>query len=319
MPEERLRFVTYNIKGFGSGFWPEGKDPDEVAAAYGRIRDDLLKLKPEVLCLNEVVRFPFKDAEGLQREDSLNALAKDLGDMQVHFAHATPGFERFGNAVLVDAKLQVLGEASAHLEGGSVVKTKEGRDKKIVRSALAVRFQAQSSSPLSRMAVIATHLDHISSVERQAQVRDICRLQRELCDGFPHLLLGDFNALKRSDYSPEEWQAVVAKHEAKGWSPPEGCLSLQLLLDAGYVDLFEASMPGVGSMKRSLAEVPALAKMTASAADPDIRIDHVFCSSDLLELLQRQHSESPDLGTSAWVDTSASGSDHFPVVVDLPM
>lgn len=320
MPRENLRFVTYNIKGFGSGFWPEGKDPAEVAAAYERICADLLQLHPDVLCLNEVVRFPLTDAGGRQRGDSLDALAADLGDMQVHFAHATPGFERFGNAVLTNANLEILDTVSAHLKGGTVVKTKDGRDKQIVRCALAVRFQAQTRFPqLSKLGVICTHLDHISSLERQRQVDDICQFQKTWCNDVPHLLLGDLNALKRTDYSSKEWQAVAAKHEATGWEPPQDCPSLCLLQQEGYEDLLEKSLLGPGNTTNSLAEIPASRKMTASTKEPDIRIDHVFSCAKLSKIIHGRSISSAlhTPGARTWIHTEAQGSDHFPLVVDL--
>lgn len=309
--QEMLRMVTYNIKGFGSGFFPGKKDPAEVARAYSKVLADLQRLRPQVICLNEVVRFTLTDGQGKERGDSLDMLAEDLGDMQAHFQHATPGFEKFGNAVLVSPELAFVGRASVHLDGGSVVSAGEGRTKKIVRCALAVRLRDSAGAEL---AVLSTHLDHISEAERMSQAAHICREGDELCGGLPHVLMGDLNAMNRDDYAPDEWRAIAARHEAKGWPPPEACSSLGLLQDAGYSDLLKATLLEGGG--DSLAVVDAANKMTAPAAAPEVRIDYAFCSPKLVDFLASRGSSTPC--ARAWVDNAASGSDHLPLVVELP-
>ena len=132
----RLRVVSYNVCGFGAGF-KENVDTEEVTRVYGRLRKDLSDLKADIICLNEVKRISVKDPEGNDRDDTLEALAEDLEEMEYFFAHANPGYESFGNAILVSRKLQVIHCDSAHLEGGSTVPTPKG-DKHIGRGCLAV-------------------------------------------------------------------------------------------------------------------------------------------------------------------------------------
>ena len=132
----RLRVVSYNVCGFGAGF-KENVDTEEVTRVYGKLRKDLSDLKADIICLNEVKRISVKDPEGNDRDDTLEALAEDLEEMEYFFAHANPGYESFGNAILVSRKLQVIHCDSAHLEGGSSVPTPKG-DKHIGRGCLAV-------------------------------------------------------------------------------------------------------------------------------------------------------------------------------------
>lgn len=132
----RLRVVSYNVCGFGAGF-KEVVDTDEVTRVYGKLRKDLSDLKADIICLNEVKRISMKDPEGNERDDTLEALAEDLEEMECFFAHANPGYESFGNAILVSKKLQVTHCDSAHLEGGSSVPTPKGL-KHIGRGCLAV-------------------------------------------------------------------------------------------------------------------------------------------------------------------------------------
>ena len=133
--KKQIRVVSYNVCGFGAGF----KEVDEkvVTEVYGKLRKDLRELMPDILCLNEVRRTKVKDPEGNQHDDTLEALAEDLDEMEYFFAHANPGYESFGNAILVSKRLQVIHCDSAHLEGGSSVPTPQG-DKHIGRGCLAV-------------------------------------------------------------------------------------------------------------------------------------------------------------------------------------
>lgn len=124
-----LRVVSYNVCGFGAGF--RDLDPAEVTKVYGKLRSDLVSLSADILCLNEVKRMKLQDPEGNRREDTLEALAEDL-DMEYFFAHANPGYESFGNAIMV-RRLQVIHCDSAHLEGGSSIGAKH-----IGRGCLAV-------------------------------------------------------------------------------------------------------------------------------------------------------------------------------------
>lgn len=133
--DNQVRVVSYNVCGFGAGF--KDIDPEQVTRVYGQLRTDLSELKADIVCLNEVKRMKLEDPEGNQREDTLEALAEDLEEMEYFFAHANPGYESFGNAILVSKKLQVIHCDSTHLEGGSYVSTPVGK-KHIGRGCLAV-------------------------------------------------------------------------------------------------------------------------------------------------------------------------------------
>jgi len=329
---EPLRVVSYNIKGFGVGFGISQKTPEEVADAYAKIRRDLARLRPHVICLNEVMRFPFVDPEGNERPDSLEALAEDLTDpgMDVRFAHATPGFERFGNAILTAPGIELFGNRSIHLNGGSVVRTKDGKSKRIIRSMLVAHLKIDQKTrrpdpldpqPPTMVAIASTHWDHISDLERQRQAATACYLLDDLCDGLPHLVVGDLNAIKRSDYSPKEWQDIVYRNSANGWDSPADSDSLQTLENAGYQDLHQRTLAGMGS---ALATVPSEYKLTAPAERPNVRIDYAYMSPSLCSALEdvARGSSSPGEPSSfpakAFVDRGAIGSDHFPLCIELP-
>ena len=66
----------------------------------------------------------------------MEALAEDL-EMEFFFAHANPGYETFGNAILIGKRLQVLHCDSLHLKGGSVITLGPGKTKHIGRGCLS--------------------------------------------------------------------------------------------------------------------------------------------------------------------------------------
>eukprot|EP00435_Cladocopium_sp_Y103_P028080 s1444_g7.t1 len=287
----RLRVVSYNVCGFGAGF-KENVDTEEVTRVYGRLRKDLSDLKADIICLNEVKRISVKDPEGNDRDDTLEALAEDLEEMEYFFAHANPGYESFGNAILVSKKLQVIHCDSAHLEGGSSVPTPKG-SKHIGRGCLAVCVATSLEDADKKFAVLATHLDHISEAERLRQAESILSHQARLSSGLPHLLVGDLNAMKRSDYSEEEWAALEARNSRNRWSPPEDSAALVALEAAGYRDMHQMTAPE--------------ASRWTLAADPPARIDYIFASNDFNRIGRINE---------AFV-ASAVGSDHLPMVLDI--
>lgn len=321
----RLRVVSYNVCGLGAGFGPP--DDEAVTRTYGLLLANLKRLNADVVCLQEARRLPIIDPTGCQREDSLDALASDLG-MQLKFAHATPGFEKFGNAILVGPALQLLGSESVHLDGGSVVKTPAGADKKIVRGCVATRlaFQEESDVPglasrACQFAVLATHWDHIAEAERVVQADSLLANVDDLTGGLPHLLVGDLNAMKRADYTVDEWSALQERNVQRGWAPLEDSRALIALEASGYSDLlFEslASSAGAASGAVGAPAAPSLAGRFTAPRQPPVRIDFAYASRDWrdhLSLSRESGGHGPE-GATAWVDASAEGSDHLPLVVD---
>ncbi|CAK0788355.1 unnamed protein product [Prorocentrum cordatum] len=322
----RLRVVSYNVCGLGAGFGPP--DNDAVTRAYGLLLSNLRRLKADVVCLQEARRLPIIDPTGREREDSLDALASDLG-MQLRFSHATPGFEKFGNAILVGPALELLDSGSVHLAGGSVVRTPAGAEKKIVRGCVATRLalQEESDDPdlvsrASQFAVLATHWDHISEAERVIQADSLLASVADLTGGLPHLLVGDLNAMKRADYTSEEWSALQERNAQRGWAPLEDSRALAALEASGYSDLLSetlASPAGAASAAAAAPAAPLAAGRFTAPRQPPVRIDFAYASRDWGRLSaggEGGGAGARGAAASAWVDASAEGSDHLPLVVD---
>ncbi|CAE7654963.1 unnamed protein product [Symbiodinium sp. KB8] len=295
----QLRVVAYNVCGFGAGFG----DVDEamVTEVYGKLREDLQGLKADIICLNEVKRLRLKDPEGSFREDSLEALAEDLEEMEFFFAHANPGYETFGNAILIGKRLQVLHCDSLHLEGGSVITLGPGKTKHIGRGCLSVCVEVQGK----QFATLVTHWDHISEAERLRQAESILSGHSLLSHDLPHLLVGDLNAMKRSDYTDQEWAGLEERNALKGWAPPENSQALLALEREGYRDLGDGFHQSLSPSAASSATRSRWTKKEGPG--PPIRIDYIYASKHFSDIGE----------TKATFVATATGSDHLPLVADI--
>jgi endonuclease/exonuclease/phosphatase family metal-dependent hydrolase len=155
--------------------------------------------------------------------------------------------------------------------------------------------------PHSPLHVYCTHLDHISEKERRTQLEYIARhLPGGGSGGSGEgsglaLLLGDMNALTRTDYSPNEWAGLAARHASKGWSAPaHGCL--HLLGEKGYTDA------------AALAEEDSSTGFTAHVGEPLYRIDYCFVSPAMQQRYRVRHAQ---------VLAHVTDSDHYPYCVDF--
>lgn len=97
-----------------------------------------------------------------------------------------------------------------------------------VRSAVDVTLQ----HPEGPLRVVCTHLDHRSTDARLAQWRGLDDQTERVAGG---LLVGDLNALKRSDYDAPTLARVAAERSVVGWEPP-GFALLDALAEVGFVD-----------------------------------------------------------------------------------
>ncbi|CAE8715685.1 unnamed protein product [Polarella glacialis] len=287
----KLRLVQYNVRGFTT---PGG------ACGVDAISRSLHGLQPAIVCLNEVD--VSKKPEGLRR------LAESAGLPHIHFFGHVGG--RYGNALL--SRFPILRVSEVHLQGGTELEwpVGSGQTRRIKRGMLAATLAVTPTSTTgvsdqspSTLTIVCTHLDHIDEAQRLVQMSHILEEMQSLPS--PHILVGDLNALFADDYSPAEWAAVEQKAVENGWSLPCDAACLRLLLQKGYVDAFRQSSGGA-----SEGPLPSgLQKFTAHTSRPMYRIDYALLSPSALEA--GLHVES------SFVDLSASGSDHFPLVVDV--
>lgn len=259
-----LRVVSYNVCRFQD--FAGGSSVLTVAKALGA-------LQPAVICLNEVDL-------GAQ-PDALERLVDTLeGDWHTAFYGHFRG--NYGNAVV--SRHPIRHVRSVTLDGGSVVTDRRGKPHRIVRGLLIATFEMPRGESVQ---LACTHLDHMSTAQRQVQLRHV--LAELLPSSHSHtLLVGDLNALRREDYSAQQWRLLETRAESKGWELPQAG-DLELLCEQGFVDAGEAA---------------GRTDFTAPVGEPKYRIDYCFYKGDSLDV-------------SAVTVPQVTASDHYPLVVDL--
>lgn len=287
-----LRVATYNVRRF------KGADGQSSVSA---IADTLARLQPTVVALNEV-------DIGL-RPEALESLAQKLGGFSVAFFGHVRG--KYGNALL--SKYPIIAIRETHLRGGTEVGfpagtkkfngeiAKEGELHRIGRGLLECDIQLPADNASRVLTIAVTHLDHISEDQRNVQLSHV--LEALGTNSHRSLLIGDLNALSRSDYSADEWRTLEERAVANGWvGPASGCLDK--LHSSGFVDAFAASR-GCGALS-DRPDSGADPIFSAHVGHPLYRIDYCFvaAASGLTPL-------------AAAVHTSVQLSDHFPVTFDF--
>lgn len=250
--------------------WSDSRGRSNVDRVIALLRS----LDCDVVALQEVLR------EGSQ----LERVAHELG---MHFALGAESW--LGNALLsrhpLDA-VEVTPITGAYEEG---------------RCLLA----AAVLSPEGRFHVCSTHLDPAYEDTRLRQLERLLAAARGRAS--EHLVMGDFNALRLSDYPPAVLAAVRSRRAAYDREEPRGEV-VERMDAAGYVDAFRlARSPGRADYRASL--VWPLSGDERSTCWAGTRIDYVWASEALLARYE--------VRDAACVESGAS--DHAAVTVDLAL
>ena len=112
-------------------------------------------------------------------------------------------------------------------------------------------------------------------------------------DSKDHLLIGDFNALKREDYKDEHWKKVQKFNKNQGWTSPK-IETLSFLMKKEYRDCFTEC-----DMKGEL--------LTCWTNNPTYRVDYILMSKEWkFKCKECKRFDSFE-------------SDHFPVYSDFEL
>ncbi len=119
-------------------------------------------------------------------------------------------YPTYGNSIIYRKDKFKLVKSELHV-------LKDGRNKK---GALCVTLESLSETEEHKnkqINVIVTHLDHISEEQRLIEVTNLLNVtdKMENC-----VILGDFNSLKKNDYTNNAWNAIVACRKESNWETP---------------------------------------------------------------------------------------------------
>jgi len=199
------------------------------------------------------------------------------------------------NALVVNKRRGKVFERSSVCEFGNHLLRVPGIE---TRAACYVRLV---HPVIGAMEVYSLHLDHMWETYRRQQF-DLLRDQ--LSDtathgNLPHILMGDFNAITKSDYEPDYEQEMITDVREKGrWEGPTYTLT-EHIASLGYVDFWR--------------------RVNATVKDHDVttcayhtRIDYMFLSPGLADLVDWEHPN-----TYAHILNGVFHSDHFPVLANI--
>jgi endonuclease/exonuclease/phosphatase family metal-dependent hydrolase len=169
--------------------------------------DDLVSLlsnvNADIIGLQEVY---------LEEECHLARLAKAL---KMNYVFGDACIPTFGNAIL--SKFKMKSWNNTHLKSGSCE----------IRAILTV--------DLWNFTVCVTHLDHANETHRMRQLKTVFEVTEMLG---PHILIGDFNSLRRNDYRDEMWEGIVQNRRLANWESPQ--LDVIKAVEERYIDCWSA-------------------------------------------------------------------------------
>jgi endonuclease/exonuclease/phosphatase family metal-dependent hydrolase len=143
--------------------------------------------------------------------------------------------------------------------------------------------------------VFNTHLDHINENVRMKQLEELFSAL-ESHTNVPHIIMGDFNALSKEDYSQDYFDRYVYSVRFRnGWELPKFDV-IDFIKGKGYVDCWRQLNPD--AKDRSTCRFGT-------------RIDYIFASASLVPLIDWTKS------SCEIYHDSSNASDHEPVILTL--
>lgn len=140
-----------------------------------------------------------------------------------------------------------------------------------------------------------THFDHMDENIRLCQLEKLMEIIKEESEllykgeSFTHFILGDFNALTKSDYTPKELERIADVRTKTKWEPPKFEL-MDTFNKLGYHDI-------VGDyLKVKGIHVPLTSRFNT-------RVDYILASKNI------------KVSNVGYIQSSAS--DHLPIFVDI--
>eukprot|EP01112_Ceratiomyxa_fruticulosa_P006349 TRINITY_DN1713_c0_g1_i1.p1 TRINITY_DN1713_c0_g1~~TRINITY_DN1713_c0_g1_i1.p1 ORF type:complete len:264 (-),score=51.08 TRINITY_DN1713_c0_g1_i1:432-1223(-) len=200
-----MKIVTYNIH-----YWVDAEENNNIDRVIQHMKD----LEVDIICLQEVYHYPLEP----HKHSFLLDLAKALN---MEFVFGGSFKHDFGNAVL--ARLPIV-------ESNTYILLGLDDDYYGNRGMVHTKVLVEKDVYLD---VYCTHLDHVSEPTRLNQMRS---LLKSVDPEKPHVIIGDFNALKKGDYNEFQLNQITQQRAKGSWELPKFGLTEELQ-NLGYVDL----------------------------------------------------------------------------------
>lgn len=185
-------------------------------------------------------------------------------------------YKSYGNGlVYLKSKFKLLNKSS------QIIASDNGKNKK---SVLYVQLKCKKSD--KTLNIFVTHFNHISEDKRVLEWNALLKyILSQHIDSY--IILGDFNALTRSDYSEHEWGNIEKTRKENKWEPPKTLLTE--IIAQNYIDCLQ-----------KYGQVSPTCRF-------DTRVDYIFIN----EIFEKSVS---NIKTEVHVN---NGSDHKPVVMSF--
>ncbi len=263
---KEIKIVSYNIH---NGFY----DAAEKVNTFYSMCDWLQSVNPDVVLFQEVT---FRKITRKAFETKMHQLGyKHIAYGFAADLYGSHGGHFFGQATC--SKIPFVNQLSAELSPDPI--KNEGRNALFVTLDLSVSSKKKTQS--KSLTVVNTHLDvwDRSGKTRLKQVKEIDHVLNER-NLFPAMVCGDFNTVRRHDYTPHEWKELH-KYEIE-------TKTLDYIASMGVQDALDL----VGK------------KTSRSIVGLDRRIDFMFAFDPYSQIKI----------TDATIDHKAIFSDHHPVI-----
>jgi len=143
--------------------------------------------------------------------------------------------------------------------------------------------------------IYITHLDHVSELSRLQQWKI---LQEQFINREEdHIVMGDFNALNRKDYTDPYWETITDIRKTNCWESPQSQLTTTIQDTYHYEDFYS---------KINLQKTTPLCDKQVGTCKFDTRIDYFLISQTLTNSLEWAHCYCEIL-------QDVDGSDHYPI------
>ena len=168
------------------------------------------------------------DLLAVEEVDKTNGWQKFCQELGLNYFQFETSYNRYcGNGLASKYSIQSTSsqQASVSCSGGQ-------------RSILQCRFNDEHPFLQNHLFAV-THLDHLNEDHRLKQIKQFRPNDKQI-----DVLLGDFNALTRDDYSDKYYQNIVeGKRRQSGWELPRFDLTNLLTNEWKYEDVFRIANP----------------------------------------------------------------------------
>lgn len=176
----------------------------------------------------------------------------------------------YGNAIIYNKMLFSEKYHKLHI-------IKRGKSKKGVLEVILENLNNKS------IHIYVTHLDHRNEFQRLYELNNLFNIP--MIDNL-HFLIGDFNSLKRSDYSQQQWDEISQTRINNDWELPTDKV-IKKIESRGYIDLLNPN---------NQSDIIPTSRFNT-------RVDYIFTNNKSLEY------------ESSVINNNNNQSDHKPVMV----